>query len=116
MDKPDFIEDSLYLEISIEGHTDSQILPKNCGNFENNWQLSAARAYETMLIITEFGLTDEYLKPYSKSISVRGYADSHPMCTAESIDCYERNRRTEIIFTAFLMSSNGTYYSDSNNN
>ena len=146
MDKPEFIKDSLYLEISIEGHTDSQKLPKNCGDFENNWQLSASRAYETMQVLTENSSIQYELKPYINSISVRGYADSHPVCKKEEklknrlnkaiesgdkiaikkakqkltitdfSDCFERNRRTEIIFTAFLMNSRSTYYSDASNN
>ena len=146
MEKPDFIEDSLYLEISIEGHTDSLSLPRNCGNFDNNWQLSASRAYETMKVIADDKSINEELRPYIKLISVRGYADSHPICKIEVelkndliiqqekgdevainmakqklastdfTDCYERNRRTEVIFTAFLMGSNSTYYSDSAHN
>jgi len=145
MEKPDFIEDSIYLEISIEGHTDSQILPKNCGNFENNWQLSASRAYETMQVLVKENVFNPEFKPYINSISVRGFADSHPICKREEklkarlntaiengdkiaikkakqklaitnfSECFERNRRTEIIFTAFLMDSGGTYYSDASN-
>ena len=147
MEKPVFITDSLYLEISVEGHTDSQLLPPNCGGFENNWQLSASRAYETMQVLTNGNNLPQELLPYKNSISVRGYADSHPVCMKEEkvkkrleeaianndeiaikkarqklaikssfTDCYEINRRTEIIFTAFLMGSRGTYYSDAGSN
>ena len=115
MEKPDFIEDSLYLEISIEGHTDSQPLPPKCGNFENNWQLSAARAYETMKVITDQRFIKNELKPYINSISVRGYADSHPICKKNIEYCHEKNRRTEIIFTAYLMGGS-TYYKDLTDN
>ena len=142
IEKPPFINDSLYLEISIEGHTDSQPLPKSCGGFENNWQLSASRAYETMQVLTKNIFSTSEFDEYKNSISVRGYADSHPICKKEEklkkrlekaieaqdkvainkarqklaivdlSDCYEINRRTEIIFTAFLMNSRGTYYLD----
>ena len=38
------------------------------------------------------------------------------LASTDFTDCYERNRRTEVIFTAFLMGSNNTYYSDSAHN
>ena len=113
--KPEFIDDSLYLEISIEGHTDNIPLPRGCGDFENNWQLSSARAYETMKVMTENKYIDDNLKQYFDSISIRGYADSQPDCTNETANGRACNRRIEIIFIAYLMSG-GTYYSDSSDN
>lgn len=115
LEKPSFIDDSLYLEISIEGHTDNIPLPKGCVDFENNWQLSSARAYETMKVITENKYIDDNLKQYFESISIRGYADSQPNCTNETADGRACNRRIEIIFIAYLMGG-GTYYSDSADN
>tara|TARA_B100000941_G_C28506616_1_gene557780 strand:+ start:951 stop:1739 length:789 start_codon:yes stop_codon:yes gene_type:complete len=142
LEKPAYINDSLYLEISIEGHTDSQKLPKGCGKYDNNWQLSASRAYQTMQVLTSDIFLNSDYNSYSKSVSVRGYADSHPICNKQKLiitklkkaideedkiqenrlrqklkltdfsDCNELNRRTEIIFTAFLMNSRGTYYTD----
>ena len=97
-----------------------------------------------MQILTRENITNPVLKPYINSIAVRGFADSHPICKKEQklkdrlsnaiengdkvaikkakqklaitdfSDCFEQNRRTEIIFTAFLMGG-GTYYSDASN-
>jgi len=105
IEKPHFIEDSVYTEIVIEGHTDNKPLPINSDkcSHENNWQLSSARAFETMNIITDFLSNDSELYKYSQSISIRGYADKKPLCKDNSVDCRAINRRVEIIFTARLM-------------
>ena len=105
IEKPHFIEDSVYTEIVIEGHTDNKPLPENseiCSH-ENNWQLSSARAFETMNIITDSITNESELYDYSKSISIRGYADKKPICVQNTPNCRSLNRRVEIIFTARLM-------------
>tara|TARA_A100001015_G_C15021464_1_gene728194 strand:- start:460 stop:1119 length:660 start_codon:yes stop_codon:yes gene_type:complete len=105
INKPYFIEDSVYTEIVIEGHTDNKPLPPNSKicTHENNWQLSSARAFETMNIITESLFKGSELYEYSKSISIRGYADKKPLCIEDTPKCRSLNRRVEIIFTARLM-------------
>ena len=105
IEKPHFIEDSVYTEIVIEGHTDNKPLPRNSDKctHENNWQLSSARAFETMNIITNTLPIENELYKYSKSISIRGYADKQPICQDDTVECRSMNRRVEIIFTARLM-------------
>jgi chemotaxis protein MotB len=92
-----------FASVMIEGHTDSRPLSGN-GEFSNNWELSAARAAETLLTLYKYepalksaeaghkiGLRKREIAPL---FAVAGYADSRPV----SHRSLAKNRRIEIRF------------------
>lgn len=89
--------------ILIEGHTDN--VPLAAGkNFEDNWDLSTARAIQTYKTLTgEHARLEEFQNEYSMPLfSVSGYADKRPV--ADNMDDIGRqqNRRIDL---RFIMSS-----------
>jgi chemotaxis protein MotB len=73
----------------IEGHTDSSpIDPK--GIWKSNWELSAARAINTLHYLTDFGADD-------RRFQVAGFADTVPIASNATEEGRAYNRRVDII-------------------
>lgn len=72
----------------IAGHTDN--IPISTSQFQDNWQLSVARA----TIVTRF-LIENGMKP--TSVAAAGYGEYDPIRNNNSADNRKRNRRIEII-------------------
>ncbi len=76
-------------DLRIEGHTDN--VPIHTGQFESNWELSAARATRlARIFIVDHGYTPERL-------SAAGYAEFHPVASNSSVEGRGQNRRVDII-------------------
>jgi chemotaxis protein MotB len=92
--------DTLFVEIRVEGHTDDLPLPKGY-KFDNNWELSSARSLSMVQLLAEMtGL------PASK-FSALGYGEYRPEIDVTSIKsrtardkARARNRRVEIYLDA----------------
>lgn len=76
---------TINVNIRVEGHTD----PRNIktANFEDNWDLSTARAYSVM---NRIAARTQYPPEY---FSLSGYAYFHPL---HNVNNYDENRRVEI--------------------
>lgn len=102
--KPDFIEGELMVEVIIEGHTDNNAFTDGCRrknkDIKNNWQLSGARAYQTMKVLTNNPLVKENLFKYKNNVSIRGYAETRPL---NKLTNWDENRRVEILFNSFIL-------------
>lgn len=72
----------------IEGHTDST--PVSNEKFPSNWELSAARAVNTLHYLSDFGVDE-------KRFSVAGYADTRPVFSNDSREEQAYNRRVDIL-------------------
>ena len=72
----------------IEGHTDST--PFSSERFPSNWELSAARAANTLHYLADFGVNE-------KQFSIAGYADTRPLFSNGSKEGQAYNRRVDII-------------------
>lgn len=72
----------------IEGHTDST--PVSSEKYPSNWELSAARAINTLHYLSDFGVDEN-------KFSVAGYADTRPMFSNETKEGQAYNRRVDII-------------------
>lgn len=75
--------------ISIEGHTDNQPVGR-ASAFEDNWELSGARA----LSVLRFFLEKEQLDP--EDFQYAGYADTRPAADNTTAAGRQKNRRVEI--------------------
>jgi chemotaxis protein MotB len=73
--------------VAIEGHTDSR--PYISTDRFSNWELSTDRANAARRVMQRTGLGDHQIE------GVRGYADTRPRFTENSLDA--RNRRISII-------------------
>lgn len=80
--------------VLIEGHTDN--IPIKTKQFQDNWDLSTARAASIVRILTIDNLFD------SKRISASGYSQYHPVQTNDTVEGRAANRRTEIILSPDL--------------
>ncbi len=75
--------------VRLEGHTDS--MPIHNGQFQSNWELSAARSIDLLRVLTEeFGVLEEKL-------SIAGYADNSPVESNDTEEGRQRNRRVDIV-------------------
>lgn len=80
------------IEIFIDGHTDQQQarrIPEGRARAMFNWQLSAARASSVLYEFNQRGVSAE-----SYRILAVGHADTWPLCTQETEECFAQNRRT----------------------
>ncbi len=76
---------NLEVAIKVEGHTDIRAI--RTANFQDNWELSTARAYTVMQLIQQkTELPENYF-------SLGGYAYFHPL---KALENYDENRRVEI--------------------
>ncbi len=81
------LKDKNYKEIRVDGHTDN--VPINKGTFPSNWELSSARASDTVRFLIEQGVD-------SSKIAAVGYADTRPLVDNNSDINRAKNRRVEI--------------------
>jgi chemotaxis protein MotB len=84
--------------VYIEGHTDAT--PIRTSRFQNNWDLSAARASETFKKLIEAfpalgGLKNDRNE---RLIGVSGYGELRPVDDAGTPDAMQKNRRIELRF------------------
>lgn len=77
--------------LEVAGHADAR--PIHAGPYEDNWQLSRARAESVADRLTDMGLE-------SSKVSVRGYGDSRPVSTGDDSLSYQLNRRVELRLVA----------------
>lgn len=88
--------------IFIEGHTDN--VPVSVYNYyQNNWNLSTARAVETWHLMLKYKPELQDLENNSehreKLFSCSGYADTRPIATNDTAEGKMANRRIDIRFT-----------------
>ncbi len=82
------------INVMIEGHTDN--VPISTKLFEDNWDLSTARATSIVRILTkDYGFD-------SNRITASGRSQFHPVKSNETIEGLASNRRTEVILTPDL--------------
>ena len=74
----------------MRGHTDRQ--PIKSGQFQSNWELSAARAITVVKLLIADGVPAEHL-------GATGFADYQPLDPADTPDAYAKNRRIELRLT-----------------
>ena len=72
----------------IEGHTDSN--PVSNEKYPSNWELSAARALNTLHYLSDFGVDES-------KFSIAGYADTRPVFSNDTREGQAYNRRVDII-------------------
>jgi len=78
------------LQVSVQGHTDSQG-PGKKSIFKDNWELSSARAISVLQELLLDGVDP-------KRISASGYAEFKPLATNVTKAGREKNRRVELHF------------------
>jgi chemotaxis protein MotB len=81
------------VNVVIEGHTDN--VPIKTAKFQDNWELSVARATSIVRILTDDGFD-------SNRITASGRGQFHPVQTNETPEGRQANRRTEIIISPNL--------------
>jgi chemotaxis protein MotB len=82
------------ITVMVEGHTDN--VPIKTKQFEDNWDLSTARATSILRILTKDNGFD------SNRVTASGKGQFHPIKTNETIAGRAANRRTEIILSPDL--------------
>jgi flagellar motor protein MotB len=84
--------------VYIEGHTDTT--PIHTARFQNNWDLSAARASETFKqLVTAFPVLGALKNDQAEAlIGVSGYGEFRPIDTSGTAAGMQRNRRIELRF------------------
>jgi len=81
------------INVVIEGHTDN--VPIKTPRFEDNWELSVARATAIVRLLTSDGMDPNRL-------TASGRGEYEPVATNESADGRQSNRRTEIVVSPNL--------------
>ncbi|MEM6772158.1 MAG: OmpA family protein [Bacteroidota bacterium] len=82
------------LDVMVEGHTDN--VPVNSSSFNDNWELSTARATAVVRqLVNEY-----YVDP--GRLTAAGRAEHDPRGNNETAEGRARNRRTEIVITPRL--------------
>jgi len=76
------------IDMMVEGHTDN--VPIKRGRFNDNWDLSTARATSIARILLAAGLPPEHL-------TAAGRSEYVPIASNDTPEGKQRNRRTEII-------------------
>jgi peptidoglycan-associated lipoprotein len=71
-------------KIRIEGHTDER------GSSEYNLGLGDRRASATKEFLTNLGIS-------STQLTIISYGKERPVCTEQTEDCYQRNRRAHLV-------------------
>jgi chemotaxis protein MotB len=82
------------ITVMVEGHTDN--LPIKTKQFEDNWDLSTARATSILRVLTKDNGFD------SNRITASGKGQFHPIKTNETVAGRAANRRSEIILSPDL--------------
>ncbi|MDR1589095.1 MAG: OmpA family protein [Oscillospiraceae bacterium] len=81
--------DSRYVLLTIEGHTDN--VPINTSRYPTNWELSALRAVNTLRYV----LDKDVIQP--GKLSAMGYGEHHPVETNETTEGRASNRRVDFV-------------------
>ncbi|MFN2268922.1 MAG: flagellar motor protein MotB, partial [Desulfonatronovibrio sp.] len=76
-------------KINIQGHTDN-ILPRTGGRFQDNWEISALRALNTLRYLMEIGIDPQRM-------TATGFADLQPLYPNTTEENRARNRRVEFV-------------------
>jgi chemotaxis protein MotB len=76
-------------DLRIEGHTDN--IPIHNGEFDSNWELSAARATRIARIFVGLNTIP------AEHISAAGYAEFHPVASNDTADGRAENRRVDLV-------------------
>ena len=76
-------------DLRIEGHTDN--VPIHNGEFDSNWELSAARATRIARLFLEM----KTISP--ERISAAGYAEYHPIAGNDTAQGRAENRRVDVV-------------------
>lgn len=76
--------------IRVEGHTDNVQLSGD-SKYENNWELSTARATNVVAFILEQKMID------ASKVSVSGYGEYKPVAENDTAENKSKNRRVDII-------------------
>jgi len=77
------------LEIRVEGHSDNQ--PIHNDQFRSNWELSAARAMNVLLLLVD----DAGFDP--RNISASGYGEYRPVADNSTAEGRRMNRRVDLV-------------------
>lgn len=75
--------------IQISGHTDN--VPMGNNEYDSNWELSSARAYNVMKLFFEY----DHFEP--AQLSFAGYGEYHPIASNETAEGRQANRRVEVL-------------------
>lgn len=78
------------ISMMVEGHTDNVPIGKGKGRFNDNWDLSTARATSIVRILQTAGLDPQ-------RVTAAGRGEFVPVADNSTPDGRQRNRRTEII-------------------
>lgn len=81
------------INLAIEGHTDSIPIKMNC--FEDNWDLSVARATSVVRILTDNGVDP-------KRLTASGKGEFSPKADNATKEGRAKNRRTEVVLSPKL--------------
>jgi chemotaxis protein MotB len=90
----DILNKNKDVSIMIEGHTDN--VPIKTAQFQDNWDLSVARATNIVRLL------DETYKVDAKMLTAAGRGEYVPKASNETAEGRAKNRRTEIILTPRL--------------
>ncbi|PIE33320.1 hypothetical protein CSA56_12170 [candidate division KSB3 bacterium] len=85
------IKNGTYDIIQIEGHTDAIPVRTDNPKYQDNWELSSARAHAVAQYFIERGIAPEHL-------AVVGHAEYKPKVANDSPEAMAKNRRIEIVF------------------
>jgi chemotaxis protein MotB len=86
------IPDGIDWVLRVDGHTDDRPVSGG-GAFEDNWELSQARALSVVRYLSE----DLGLPP--SRLSANGFGQHHPLASNDTAEGRARNRRIELKFT-----------------
>ncbi len=86
------IPDDIDWILRIDGHTDKRPI-NNSEYFRSNWELSSARAISMVREMMNNGIP-------AYRMAATGFAEHHPVDTAETPEAYARNRRIELKLTS----------------
>jgi chemotaxis protein MotB len=76
--------------LRVDGHADTQ--PITSGPYQNNWQLSAARAIAVVQLLIQDGVPADHL-------AATAFGDTYPIDPAHTAAAYAKNRRIEFRLT-----------------
>ncbi|MCZ6804535.1 MAG: peptidoglycan -binding protein [Proteobacteria bacterium] len=85
------IPDDIDWVLRIDGHTDERAITNS--RFRSNWELSSARAISIVRAMIENGIP-------AGRLAATGFAEHHPVDTADTPEAYARNRRIELKLTS----------------
>ena len=77
-------------KVRVEGHTDD--IPVQTSQYENNWELSAARATNVVRFFAQKRIVPE------SRFSAAGYGSNHPIASNRFTGGREKNRRISLVF------------------